>query len=235
MRTYAKPRASRRATPVVRPFAVALGLALLAAAAVLLAARHAAAATDIKLDKFKVVIGDDGKHRADWDRDPARVVLTLNGTDHKTHKMYFTDIPSEYYVVQQEYPNPDYVTFQVADEQGRLIDARQAYYVWDDSRYGRGGTPLVLAFRNQSAAESYAKSHPGAVVSYTDLTGKLQTWRTDNDSDIYWRGHDHWTDSSWNRAWNDRWGGWSYDRDHGWRHEEHHGKSSRHHSKSHHR
>jgi hypothetical protein len=55
-------------------------------------------------------------------------------------------------------------------------------------------------------------------VSYDDLRGRLDTWRNDNGTTIYWRGHDKWTDRNWDRAWNSRWNGYSYDHDHGWWH-----------------
>jgi hypothetical protein len=148
---------------------------------------------------------------------------------------YFDSLPAAYYVMHERYRDPQYLDFEVQVYDGlringyvssgsRLLDARNAYYVWDYERFSRGGLPLILAFSSREQAQDELRYRRGRLLDYIALGAALDGWKIDlrrNDR-VYWRGEDpdRWGNDyyspRWQRAWEQRWAGFSFDIGEGW-------------------
>jgi hypothetical protein len=196
------------------------------------------------LRNYDVVIGDTGDRHYDWDSSETRVYVQLRDNG-RYDSLYFDSLPAAYFVLNEMYNNPDVVVLGVQEypgsrqrytSPGSLLEARSAYYVWDDQHYSRGGLPLVLAFASYQDAVYEARQRDALVMDYEGLRDMLAGWRAANSERVYWRGWDRdrwdrdkcysisWGDWSyvncdngrWDRAYRNRWDGWDWDSGDGW-------------------
>jgi len=204
------------------------------------------------LNGYDIVIGDYGDHYGGWEDSQTRVHAVVR-TRHREYDHYFDSLPAAYFVLNETYGDPLIVDLEVPEYAGirheehghaghGLIDALDAWYVWDYDHYSRGGMPLILAFSSRRDARDELRYRDGELMDFRELNYALERWNDDcrRDNRVYWRGwdRDRWDDSNWLKdnwdnqingsyhsgddrwdiAWKGRWQGWDWDDINGWLH-----------------
>jgi len=206
-----------------------LGL-LLALAAFPQASSASDQANDIELlDDYSIIIGDLGDKSDGWSASDTRVLVGVDdGRSYREH--YFDSLPAMMFVLREKYNHARITSLAVPEYAGTtggsagpgdasMLDGRYAWYVWDYDRYGRGGTPLVLAFDDYDDARKEASWRNADLLRYEDAMWRLYDWAGQAHDQVYWRGWDadRWSDPGrWNSAWDRRWPQSSWDSRNGW-------------------
>jgi len=181
------------------------------------------------LGGFDIIIGDTGDRYDGWSGSATRVFVEVDD-GRRYHEHYFDNLPAMMFALRETYGRARITYLEVPEYGGPrherhghaghgLIDGRYAWYVWDYSRYSRGGTPLVLAFRDYEDARREARNRDASVLSYEDMMWRLNDWADRAYERLYWRGWDRerWRDDMrWRRAWDTRWPGARWDDQGGW-------------------
>lgn len=207
----------------------------LLASALLAGAVPAGAAEDqvkvtgrVDLGEFELVIGDNGDWFEGWEERETRVYVRA-GDGRRNREYYFDSLPAALFVLREHYGTPRILDLAVPEYAGGrhlrhghsghgLIDGTQAWYLWVDDAYSRGGLPLLLAFGRYADALDELRWRDGEIMDFDDVVWSLYRWAERDYDRIYWRGWDdkRWDNRSWDRVWNDRWDGWGWDSDWGW-------------------
>jgi hypothetical protein len=124
---------------------------------------------------YDIIVSDSGSWYEGWDDVDNRVYARVDDRG-RSRDHYFTSIASAFFVLRQKYGEPiRMLDLQIGDyavqrSPQRLLDARRAWYFWDEERLSRGGLPLILAFHSERDARNMERYRYGRVMNFTRMT-----------------------------------------------------------------